>query len=49
MRENGSVIQSGGSSRAKKMFVLRTKICDMGLFYDFFICFISVLLLIDYM
>ena len=38
-------IQLGGSSWAEKMVVLRTKISDMWLFYDFFVCVFRVGLL----
>ena len=38
-------IQLGGSSWAKKMVVLRTKVSEMWLFYNLFVCvFYTVLL-----
>ena len=37
MKGNGSGIQSGGLSWAKKMVVLRTEVSGIWLFYNFFI------------
>ena len=40
---------AGGSSRAKKMVVLRTNFSDMCLFYNFFVCVIYIWLLCYFM
>ena len=46
---NGRGIQSGGSSWAKKIVVLRTQIGSVWLFYDLFVCIFYIGLMGYYM
>ena len=42
MKSNGGGFQSDGSSWARRMIVMRTKVSGKWLFYNLSICFLSV-------